>query len=70
MTIYKNTPCYTLKGSQNGQNGAVVGVHNADRVPRSVGRKSRKLFGPEEAFTKLPSACFDKPVFYKAFKET
>ena len=28
-----------------------------------VSRKSRKLFGPEKPFVKLPTACFGKPIF-------
>ena len=35
-----------------------------------VSRKSRKLFGPEKPFVKLPTACFRKPIFKHVFKAT
>ena len=35
-----------------------------------VSRKSRKLFGPEKSFEKLPTACFGKPIFLHVFKVT
>ena len=35
-----------------------------------VSRKSRKLFGPEKPFVKLPNACFGKPTFQHVFKPT
>ena len=34
-----------------------------EKTGASVSRMSRKLFGPQKPFVKLPTACFGKPIF-------
>ena len=43
----------------------LISANHASSNPglRHFSRKSRKLFGPEKPFEKLPTACFGKAIF-------